>query len=107
MLASHSTKTITPAKPKPRPKGIIATFTRWHKRKTSNEKRANLKMQGAKKERPLINKKEATPKHKGLKKERHPMKKKTTPKRKELKRKTADGKRGNPKIQGAKTEDLR
>jgi hypothetical protein len=47
-------------------------------------------MQGAKKERPLINKKEATPKHKGLKKERHPMKK-----------------RDNPKTQGAQTKDRR
>jgi hypothetical protein len=36
-----------------------------------------------------------------------PMKKEATPKHKGLKTKTSDEKRGNPKMQGAKTKDLR
>jgi hypothetical protein len=45
------------------------------KRKTSDEKRGNPKIQGTQKRKTFDEKKEATPKRKGLKKEKPPMKK--------------------------------
>jgi hypothetical protein len=82
----------------------ITFFSRWLKRKTSDEKRGNPKTQGAQ-NKDLWWKKWQPQNARGSK-QRPPMKKEATLKCKGLKTKVSDEKRGNPKMQGAQNKDL-
>jgi hypothetical protein len=69
------------------------------KSKTSDEKRGNPEMQGA--QIKDLRRKKMQPRNARGSNQRPPMKKEATLKRKGLKSKTSDGKRGNPETQGA------
>jgi hypothetical protein len=87
MLALYSTKAGTPGKPKPQTKAHYYILHSLGQKKELRWKNMQPENAMGSKERPL-------------------MKEEATPKRKRLKRKTFDKKRGNHKTQGTQKKDL-